>query len=156
MPTDELRRFLTALGADRIPHAGGSLLDHLTRTSERLASWGADDDVQTIAMAHACYGTDGFADHLLTLDQRDDLRAVVGPEVEAEVYRYASCGRTRTYLHLADPGETFRTWLLDLAGQLRDLLPTLAWPDCTTALGTPSPCSPAPHDAPTPVLRSPE
>src|SRR6266545_6146179 len=198
MPTDELRRFLTALGADRIPHAGGSLLDHLTRTSERLASWGASDDVQTIAMAHACYGTDGFADHLLTLDQRDDLRAVVGPEVEAEVYRYASCGRTRTYphlsdrpdivfhdrfadtetaipaddlrpfaaltvaneldvyLHLDDPGETFRTWLLDLTGQLRDLLPTLAWPDCTTALGTPSPCSPAPHDAPTPVLRSPE
>jgi len=174
--THELRRLLVARGADRLPHAGGSLLEHLGRTSERLAGWGGDSDVRTLALAHACYGTDGFGEVLLTLDERDVLRDAVGAAVEAEVYRYASCGRDRTYphladrprvlfhdrftgaeslvdaselrrfaeltvaneldvyLHLDDPGEDFRTWLLDLVDRMRDLLTDAAVADCTESL----------------------
>lgn len=97
-----VRELLVERGADRIDHAGGSLLEHLTRTSERLASWGASEELQEVGLAHAFYGTDGFAERLLDLSQRDVLRQTVGDAVEAQVYQYASCGRDRTYPHLTD------------------------------------------------------
>jgi uncharacterized protein DUF6817 len=98
----ELERFLEESGAATIDHPGGTLLAHLRRTRDRLAAWGADDDLQTLGLAHATYGTDGFAVQLLGLDRRADLVAMVGEAVEAEVYRYASCDRKRTYPRLAD------------------------------------------------------
>jgi hypothetical protein len=97
-----VRDLLVERGADQIGHAGGSLLEHLTRTSERLADWGASDELQTVGLAHAFYGTDGFSERLLDLSQRDVLRAAAGDAVEAQVYQYASCGRDRTYPHLTD------------------------------------------------------
>jgi hypothetical protein len=100
--TAAVRDLLVELGADRIGHAGGSLLAHLTRTSERLAAWGASSELQTVGLAHALYGTDGFGQSLLGRDERDRLRKVAGEPVEAQVYLYASCGRDRTYPHVAD------------------------------------------------------
>lgn len=97
-----VRDLLLERGADDIAHAGGSLLEHLTRTSERLAAWGGSDQLQAVGLAHAFYGTDGFGERLLGLHQRDVLRAAAGESVEAQVYRYASCGRDRTYPHLPD------------------------------------------------------
>lgn len=102
MARSEVRDLLVSLGADDVGHAGGSLLEHLGRTSSRLASWGAGEDLQTLGLAHAFYGTDGFARQLLGIDERDRLRAAAGDAVEAEVYLYASCGRDRTYPHLTD------------------------------------------------------
>lgn len=100
-----VRALLIERGADRIGHAGGSLLEHLTRTSERLATWGASEDLRTVGLAHAFYGTDGFGERLLDLTRRDVLRQAVGDAVEAQVYQYASCGRDSTYPHLADRPE---------------------------------------------------
>jgi hypothetical protein len=97
-----VRELLVERGAGEVGHAGGSLLEHLSRTSERLAGWSASEQLQAVGLAHAFYGTDGFAETLLDLDQRDVLRAAAGDAVEAQVYRYASCGRDRTYPHLAD------------------------------------------------------
>jgi hypothetical protein len=97
-----VRELLAERGAGDIGHAGGSLLEHLTRTSELLAAWGASEELRSVGLAHAFYGTDGFGERLLGLDQRDVLRQAVGEAVEAQVYRYASCGRDRTYPHLAD------------------------------------------------------
>ena len=102
MTTAAVRDLLVELGADRIGHAGGSLLAHLTRTRERLAGWGASTELQTVGLAHAFYGTDGFGQALLGRDERDRLRKVAGEPVEAQVYLYASCGRDQTYPHLAD------------------------------------------------------
>jgi Domain of unknown function (DUF6817) len=98
----DVRDLLVSLGAGEIGHAGASLLEHLGRTHDRLAAWGADEQLQTVGLAHAFYGTDGFDRQLLTLDQRSELREVIGEAAEAEVYLYASCGRDRTYPHLSD------------------------------------------------------
>ena len=98
----ELIRFLEAHGAATEPHPGGTLLAHLRRTADRLKGWGADDDLQTLALAHATYGTDGFAVHLLDLDHRAELESIVGPAVEQQVYLYASCDRKITYPRLRD------------------------------------------------------
>ncbi|MER7757517.1 DUF6817 domain-containing protein [Kitasatospora sp. NPDC097643] len=96
--------FLRELEADRIPHPGGTLLEHLTRVAGLLAEWGTDSAVQAAGLCHAAYGTDGFDGALLGLDERDVLAAVVGDRAEALVYLYASCGRAAVYPRLGRDG----------------------------------------------------
>jgi hypothetical protein len=94
---DDLREWLRERGADRIAHAGGSLYEHLGRVSERLAGHGAGEDACLAALAHAAYGTDGFAVSLLDVTDRAALRALIGTEAEEMVYRYGGCDRGRTW-----------------------------------------------------------
>ncbi|WP_458245107.1 DUF6817 domain-containing protein [Streptomyces sp. MAI_2237] len=98
---------LRDLGADRLPHPGGTLLAHLDRVRERLAGWGARPALQLAGLCHAAYGTDGFPTALLSLDRRPELAAVIGPEAEGLVYLYASCDREAGYPGLATPGSLF-------------------------------------------------
>ncbi|MDT9701794.1 DUF6817 domain-containing protein [Streptomyces sp. P17] len=100
--------FLRELGADRIPHPGGTLLAHLERVRDRLALWGARPALQLAGLCHACYGTDGFPAALLSLDHREDLAEVIGPDAEAIVYFYASCDRAASYPSFADSAPAFR------------------------------------------------
>ncbi|HJD82856.1 DUF6817 domain-containing protein [Kitasatospora aureofaciens] len=95
-----VEEFLRAHDADRIPHPGGTLLEHLTRVAALLAEWGTDSAVQAAGLCHAAYGTDGFDGALLALDERGTLVDVVGERAEALVYLYASCGRTAVYPRL--------------------------------------------------------
>ncbi|MCT9083812.1 DUF6817 domain-containing protein [Streptomyces fulvoviolaceus] len=106
--TDEARAFLRQLGADRIPHPGGTLLAHLERVRIQLAMWGARPTLQLAGLCHAFYGTDGFPTALLALDRRPELAAVIGPDAEAIVHFYASCDRKATYASLAAPAPVFR------------------------------------------------
>lgn len=94
------RTLLRDLGADRIEHPGGNLLDHLERVRELTASLGGGPRVRLAALTHATYGTDGFAHPLLPADERSRLRAAIGHHAEALVYRYDACDRDRTYPHL--------------------------------------------------------
>ncbi|TWV52736.1 VOC family protein [Streptomyces misionensis] len=84
---------LRRLGAARIAHPGGTLLVHLQRVRELLATWGARPALQLAGLCHACYGTDGFPTALLPPDRRTELAAVIGAEAEAIVHLYASCDR---------------------------------------------------------------
>ncbi|MEV6019170.1 MULTISPECIES: DUF6817 domain-containing protein [unclassified Streptomyces] len=92
--------FLRDLGADRIPHPGGTLLAHLGRVARALAEWGADPDVQAAGLAHAAYGTDGFDESLLGLGERARLSELIGERAEALVYLYAACDRSAMYPQL--------------------------------------------------------
>jgi hypothetical protein len=92
---------LRRLGAEDIPHPGGTLLAHLQRVHARLAKWQARPALQLAGLCHAFYGTDGFPTALLPLDRRTELAAVIGSEAEAIVYLYASCDRESTYPVLA-------------------------------------------------------
>jgi hypothetical protein len=88
---------LRDLGAGQVDHPGGNLLDHLQRVSELVASWGGSRRVLLAALCHAVYGTDGFQQALLPLDQRARLRTAIGDEAEALVYLYGACDRSKTY-----------------------------------------------------------
>ncbi|MFR9795389.1 DUF6817 domain-containing protein [Streptomyces sp. MS06] len=99
--------FLRDLGADRVPHPGGTLLDHLGRVRSRLAGWGARPALRLAGLCHACYGTDGFPAVLLPLDRRADLAGVIGAEAETIVRRYGGCARTATYAGLGSPNALF-------------------------------------------------
>jgi hypothetical protein len=95
------RQWLIDRHADTIPHAGGSLYEHLCRVHDRLAGLGLDADVRLAGLTHAAYGTDGFAVSLLDVSERRQLRALVGERAELLVYRYGGCDRGHTWRALA-------------------------------------------------------
>jgi hypothetical protein len=92
--------FLLAYGADRIDHPGGTLHAHLGRVAQTLADWGAAEDVRLAGLCHATYGTDGFDQALLAIEDRKKLRDVIGATAEALVYLYAACDRRTVYPRL--------------------------------------------------------
>ncbi len=94
--------FLRDVGAGQVDHPGGNLLDHLQRVHEIVLGWGGSRRLRLATLCHATYGTDGFPHALLPLDQRDRLRAAIGPEAEAFVYLYGACDRRPTYAHLGE------------------------------------------------------
>ena len=79
-------------------------LPHLQRTELLLRSWGCPERLSTAGLCHATYGTDGFPTALLTLEHRNVLSEVAGPDVEALVYLYASCDRSFVYPSLSSTG----------------------------------------------------
>ncbi|MGK5677930.1 DUF6817 domain-containing protein [Actinoplanes sp. URMC 104] len=97
MRAGDVHAWLRERGAESIPHAGGSLYEHLVRVHERLAAHGKGEDEVLAGLTHAAYGTDGFAVVLLDVTQRARLRELVGPAAEAMVYRYGGCDRERTW-----------------------------------------------------------
>lgn len=99
-PWSPVEDFLRGLGTDRIPHPGGTLLEHLGRVARTLAAWGADPAVQAAGLCHAAYGTDGFDHPLLDLAERSTLAGVIGDRAEALVHLYASCDRDTVYPQL--------------------------------------------------------
>ena len=104
----EVEDFLAAQGAADLDHPGGTLLAHLRRTRDVLASWGARPALCQAGLAHAAYGTDGFPHALIPVASRAELAAVIGPEAEAIVYTYGSCDRSFSYPTLAAGSPRFR------------------------------------------------
>lgn len=89
------RDLLTQRGAAAVPHPGGKLLDHLSRTARTLESWGASPALVRAGLWHAAYGTQGFATALFTLAERETVRTAIGEEAEACVYAYCALDRSR-------------------------------------------------------------
>jgi hypothetical protein len=107
-PTARAESLLEALGAETVPHPGGTLLAHLRRVRSRLALWNARPALQLAGLCHAFYGTDGFPTGLLPLDRRSELEGIIGAEAESIVYFYGACDRKATYPTLADHDSDFR------------------------------------------------
>jgi catechol 2,3-dioxygenase-like lactoylglutathione lyase family enzyme len=97
-----IEEFLSARGADRMPHPGGTLLDHLRRVTHLLSTWGAEPAVQLAGLCHAAYGTDGFDESLLDTTERKVLAELIGDRAETLVYLYASCDRAAVYSRLGN------------------------------------------------------
>lgn len=70
--------FLLELGADRIPHTGRFLLDHLAGTRRILHRWECDGDVCKAGLFHSVLGTPSVPHSLMPEAQIDSLRAVIG------------------------------------------------------------------------------
>ncbi|WP_253887529.1 DUF6817 domain-containing protein [Actinokineospora diospyrosa] len=95
-----IEEFLAARGAGDLAHPGGTLLAHLGRTRDALASWGARQALQVAGLAHAAYGTDGFPHPLLSPHERPELVTLIGVEAEAIVYAYCALDRDFSYPRL--------------------------------------------------------
>jgi hypothetical protein len=92
-----------------------------------LRRWGCSETVSLAGLCHAVYGTDGFPEALLTVEERHVLSGMAGADVEALVYLYASCDRRFTYPRLSESRVDFRDRFTGrrfspTAGQLRDFV----------------------------------
>jgi hypothetical protein len=86
---------LAERGAGKVPHPGGSLLEHVWRTAARLQSWGAAPELVAAGACHAAYGTAGFPTALVSLSERGWLRERIGDHAESIVYAYCASDRTQ-------------------------------------------------------------
>ncbi|MGP3690476.1 DUF6817 domain-containing protein [Streptomyces sp. IBSNAI002] len=108
---------LKEMGAQTTKHSGGTLLTHLLRVEALLAEWGARPALQSAALCHAFYGTDGLPLVLLELSERDRLAEAIGTEAEELVYFYASCDRAASYPSLAAPDASAVTFRNRFTGE---------------------------------------
>jgi hypothetical protein len=86
---------LHALGAAGFAHVNGTLEPHLRETERLLRRWGNREVVCVAGLYHAVYGTGGIAGHLVGLDAREAIAAVIGVEAERLAYLYGACNRER-------------------------------------------------------------
>ena len=88
---------LQKLGAQELEHVNGDLATQLKGTYGLLKKWGNPEHICLAGLYHAAYGTDGFADQLVSLECRKDIAEIIGKEAEALVYFYAACDRSYFY-----------------------------------------------------------
>jgi hypothetical protein len=88
-----LTDFLVRLGIDRVPHTQKSYLAHLIALFRSLESQGCPQDVCRAGMFHSIYGTEKFQGFTLPLEQRDQVRALIGDR--AEHLAYLNCAMDR-------------------------------------------------------------
>lgn len=100
-----VRGWLRQHGAEKIQHPGGTLYAHLSRVHGRIREHGLDVHLQLAGLAHAVYGTDGFATALTDPTDRATIRELVGARAEALIFLYGGCDRTRSWRRLAETGE---------------------------------------------------
>lgn len=85
------------LGAAGVQHIHADLASHLTGTADRLRQWGNDEPLCLAGPFHAVYGTFGFDEKLVELEDRPIVAEIIGKEAEAIVYLYGACNRALTY-----------------------------------------------------------
>jgi len=88
---------LAELGAGDFEHIDGSLIGHLNGTKGLLKQWGATIQLQDAGLYHAAYGTAGFSQNLVSINQRDEIAAIIGQTAEEIVYQYCACDREVFY-----------------------------------------------------------
>jgi hypothetical protein len=105
---DQAVALLTERGAGGLAHPGGTLLEHLRRVHTTLRDWDEPDEVALAGLTHAAYGTAGFGEALLTLDERYLLRDTIGATAERIVYLYCACDRNAVYPLMGQAAPPFR------------------------------------------------
>lgn len=98
MSTDALLELLRDLGADKIPHSGQTLLDHLTNTASIIQRWTDDEDTYKAALFHSIYGTEFFKNAPLkslveSAKARSLISDAIGPAAERLVYVFCVMDR---------------------------------------------------------------
>ncbi|MBL4583363.1 MAG: hypothetical protein JKX83_01985 [Pseudomonadales bacterium] len=93
------------LGAGDFEHTNGVLLDHLIATQALLKKWQASAVLQDAGLYHAAYGTVGFDEHLVSIDQRNKISNIIGKAAEEIVYLYCACDRDYFWPQFSGPSE---------------------------------------------------
>jgi len=81
-PIEELVNFLRSLGTDEIDHTGHDFLTHLRAVHDLLAGHDSGDELAAAGLFHSIYGTEKFQDFCLPLDQRQQVRDLIGERAE--------------------------------------------------------------------------
>jgi uncharacterized protein DUF6817 len=93
---------LERLGLHKVAHQDVTLVDHMIRACTILQDMKAKDHICLAGLFHGAYGTEGLHnDNVESIpdSRRDEVRAIVGPEVERVIFTfsvmsYASLGKS--------------------------------------------------------------
>jgi len=91
--------FLVGLGIEQVTHTGRSYLAHLIGVYRLMEVRGCDEGICRAGMFHSIYGTQTFRGFKLPLDNRPELRALIGER--AERLAYLNCAMDRASLDCA-------------------------------------------------------
>ena len=89
-----MTRFLRDLGTESVPHTGTAFLAHLVGVYNDLRAWDATTEVCRAGMFHSIYGTEMFQKFALPLEQRDQVRELIGDH--AEFVAWVNCVMDRS------------------------------------------------------------
>lgn len=92
--------FLVAEGTEKVPHSKTPFLAHLISVYRDLQSWGCPEKICVAGMFHSIYGTEMFRRFGLSLDRRDEVRALIGERAEHLAYLYCAMNRESFDAHL--------------------------------------------------------
>ena len=93
---EELYDFLLSLGTDEVAHTGGDFLHHLQAVQRVLEEFGAEPAVSRAGLFHSIYGTQGFQDFSLPIEERDQMKERIGER--SEFIAYCNCVMDRDTL----------------------------------------------------------
>ena len=104
----DLTNFLVDLGIEKVAHTQKNYLGHLLAVYRFMKDAGCDEDVCRAGMFHSIYGTEKFQGFKLPLEQRDDIRKLVGDRAERLAYLNCAMDRATFDQAAAGTGETYR------------------------------------------------
>src|SRR5207302_9200537 len=89
----QLTDFLVEVGIDKVAHTEKTYLGHLINVYRLMESRGCTEELCRAGMFHSIYGTQQFQGFKLPVEQRDDVRAMIGER--AERLGYLNCAMYR-------------------------------------------------------------
>jgi hypothetical protein len=89
--------FLEACGAGSRDHSGADLLSHLRGTYDLLVEWGARPAVCEAGLFHSVYGTRAFRGSIVSPEQRQAVRDIIGTEAEDLAYLFGAINMATLY-----------------------------------------------------------
>jgi hypothetical protein len=85
--------YLVGLGIEKVGHTGKTYLAHLVAVYRFMQAQGCDEDLCRAGMFHSIYGTEQFQGFKLSLEQRPEIRTLIGER--AERLAYLNCAMNR-------------------------------------------------------------
>ena len=100
----EVARELTRRRADLVPHARGSLEQHLLGVHEVLGRWRQPLRVKLAGLLHSAYSTEAYGTRLFERAERARVRELVGVDAERLVFAFCACKREALSAAIEDEG----------------------------------------------------
>ena len=88
--------YLKEIGCDNQQHSGNrSLLHHLVGVSLMLSEGEASDALCIAGLFHSIYGTSVFRPKMISMEDRDEIKDLIGIEAENLVYQFCILPKDR-------------------------------------------------------------
>lgn len=93
---DEIQKFLTLIGADKVKHSGRTLWTHLLNVYDILKENGHSQIVCSAGGLHSIFGTNVFTKQMLNIEQSDVIANIIGVEATNLVKLFHTIKRPQT------------------------------------------------------------
>ncbi len=104
----ELTSFIQSIGAAELQHTGDkNYLAHLVAVHNDLKKMGCEEDVCRAGLFHSIYGTERFQRFTLPLEQREEVRSLIGERAERLAYWNCCVDRASLDQAVAQGEQTF-------------------------------------------------